>query len=432
MGSSRVGGARRPRSSPSPCAAAVVYAHRRAPLRPPVRAGAPATLFATSAFTRRDRPRRRPARARRSGGDGRDVALRRRARVRATGRVGRVRRLAAAVRLRPPACALVLVAHAAVLAFGRRPTRQRDWPSQPGVVTALAAPAVVRGARGAPAPARPAAPAQPGATSRARCTTRAGGTSCCSRSRPAAPPCSQLGCAAGRGGVEAHAARRRGPARRWRACSSSRSPARRWIPATWPSSTPALCAARGVGLVARLRLGGRRRRCRSRSRSLLSGFRVAQLERCDARELARGVAYALASRGRRTTGSWSLRPARISAFSFYAGRGRGSLTAGGPRVFVVVGAGDDASALQVSRRASRVPAYALRGERRFGSHLWVQEWDRTGLPVVARAPGRDRRARSPRSAAAGRRTRAGRARSGGAGSGPSPPAARSAAGRARS
>jgi len=33
-----------------------------------------------------------------------------------------------------------------------------------------------------------------------------------------------------------------------------------------------------------------------------------------------------------------------------------------------------------SLRAVRPPAYALRAEQRFGSHLRVQEWDRTGLP----------------------------------------------------
>ena len=39
----------------------------------------------------------------------------------------------------------------------------------------------------------------------------------------------------------------------------------------------------------------------------------------------------------------------------------------------------DEDALEISRRAARAPAYALRGEHRFGSTLRVQRWERTGL-----------------------------------------------------
>ena len=142
-------------------------------------------------------------------------------------------------------------------------------------------------------------------------------------------------------------------------------------------STPALCLLAAVGLVARLRWAVLA--VVAVATLALSGYRVVQLERLRTEEWRSAVSYAIAARG--AGDRIVVAPARaLSAFSYYAGRDRGSLTPGGPRVFVVVRAGAEAAALAASRRAVHPPAYALRGERRFGRHLWVQEWDRTGLP----------------------------------------------------
>lgn len=111
----------------------------------------------------------------------------------------------------------------------------------------------------------------------------------------------------------------------------------------------------------------------------LAGVRLVQLERSTTENWRAATAYALFAKGPEDRVVVAP-PRAITAFSYYSGRDKGSLTPGGPKVFVVVRADDDATALATSRRAVRPPAYALRGERRFGRHLWVQEWDRTGLP----------------------------------------------------
>lgn len=112
---------------------------------------------------------------------------------------------------------------------------------------------------------------------------------------------------------------------------------------------------------------------------ILSGLRVAQSLRSTPENWRAASAYALARKepGDRVV----ITPARaISAFSYYAGKNRGSLTAGGPTAFVVVRAATEAEAVAFARKAVGAPAYALRDERRFGSHLRVQRWERTGLP----------------------------------------------------
>lgn len=113
---------------------------------------------------------------------------------------------------------------------------------------------------------------------------------------------------------------------------------------------------------------------------VLIGVRLAQLEHSLSEDWRTAADYALSSRGPHDR--VVVAPARaLAAFAFYAGPDRGSLTPGGPIAFVVVRAHSSEDALELSRAAARAPAYALRGERRFGSHLWVQQWERTGLPA---------------------------------------------------
>jgi hypothetical protein len=112
----------------------------------------------------------------------------------------------------------------------------------------------------------------------------------------------------------------------------------------------------------------------------VSGVRVAQSIRSTPENWRAAATYALARKqpGDRVV----VAPARaITAFSYYAGPNRGSLTARGPTVFVLVRATSEADAVELARHAVRPPAYAFRDERRFGSDLRVQLWERTGLPA---------------------------------------------------
>jgi len=112
----------------------------------------------------------------------------------------------------------------------------------------------------------------------------------------------------------------------------------------------------------------------------LSGFRVAQSVRSTPENWPAAAAYVLARKepGDRVV----VAPARaITAFSYYAGRDRGSLTAAGPTAFVIVRSADEADAVAFARKVVGAPAYALRDERHFGSDLRVQRWERTGLPA---------------------------------------------------
>ncbi len=79
-------------------------------------------------------------------------------------------------------------------------------------------------------------------------------------------------------------------------------------------------------------------------------------------------------------------PARaIAALAYYAGPDRGSTTAAGPTAFVLVRARDARDAVEQARGAVRPPAYALRAQRRWGRRLWLQRWERTGLPPAPRS-----------------------------------------------
>jgi hypothetical protein len=144
-------------------------------------------------------------------------------------------------------------------------------------------------------------------------------------------------------------------------------------------STPAICLLSAVGLVARLRLGVVA--AVALATLAMSGVRLSELNRSTPENWRAAVSYATASKN--DDHRIVVAPRRaLSAFSFYAGRDKGSLTPAGPTVFVVVRGEDEATALAVSRRAVDAPVYALRSERSFGRHLWVQEWDRTGLPAA--------------------------------------------------
>ena len=113
---------------------------------------------------------------------------------------------------------------------------------------------------------------------------------------------------------------------------------------------------------------------------VVAGIRVTQSATTPAEDWRAATAYALSTKEPRDRAV--IAPSRgITAFAFYAGPDRGSLTAAGPTAFVVVRARSDGDALKTARRAVRPPAYALREERRFGRHLWVQQWERTGLPT---------------------------------------------------
>jgi len=142
-------------------------------------------------------------------------------------------------------------------------------------------------------------------------------------------------------------------------------------------STPALCLLAGVGLI---RIPMRELVAAAAVATVaLGSARLVQLDRHATESWRAAISYVTSSKhaGDRIV----VAPARaISAFSYYAGPDRGSLSPGGPVSFVVVRAVDEAGAVAAARTAVHAPAYALRGERRFGRHLWVQEWDRTGLP----------------------------------------------------
>jgi mannosyltransferase len=142
-------------------------------------------------------------------------------------------------------------------------------------------------------------------------------------------------------------------------------------------STPALCLFAAVGLV---RIPRRELLAAAAVTTLaLGSARLVQLDRHATESWRAAISYVTSSKhaGDRIV----VAPARaLSAFSYYAGPDRGSLSPGGPTSFVVVRAVDEAAAVAAARKAVHAPAYALRGERRFGRHLRVQEWDRTGLP----------------------------------------------------
>ena len=110
----------------------------------------------------------------------------------------------------------------------------------------------------------------------------------------------------------------------------------------------------------------------------VSGVRIAQDVRSTPEDWSGAVTYALATRepGDRVV----VAPARaLAAFSYYAGKNRGSRTAGGQTDLVVVRADTQEDALEAARGTVRPPAYALLDVRPFGRNLWVQRWERTGL-----------------------------------------------------
>jgi mannosyltransferase len=110
-----------------------------------------------------------------------------------------------------------------------------------------------------------------------------------------------------------------------------------------------------------------------------AGYRTVELERKTEENWRAAATYALAAKD--PLDRVVVAPARaITAFAYYAGPDRGSTTAGGTTVFVLVRATDQEAALDAARDAVRVPAYALRDVRRFGTHVFVQRWERTGLP----------------------------------------------------
>ena len=113
---------------------------------------------------------------------------------------------------------------------------------------------------------------------------------------------------------------------------------------------------------------------------VLAAVRIVQLQRTSLESWRAATAYALAARkeGDRVVVA---PPRALAAFSYYAGPDRGSLVPGGPTALVIVRALAADDALEIARRAARAPAYALRDERRFGRHLGVERWDRTGLPA---------------------------------------------------
>jgi hypothetical protein len=118
---------------------------------------------------------------------------------------------------------------------------------------------------------------------------------------------------------------------------------------------------------------------------VLAGYRTVELERKTEENWRDATRYALATKD--PVDRIVVAPARaITAFAYYAGPDRGSTTAGGTTVFVLVRASDQEGALDAARDAVRVPAYALRDVRRFGRHVFVQRWERTGLPPGSQRP----------------------------------------------
>jgi mannosyltransferase len=271
-----------------------------------------------------------------------------------------------------PSCALVLVAHAAMLFFGRRAT-----------------PASIRGAVAAAALATPAVAgvlaarrrlidplAQPGLGDVARAVHEASGRNVIVLV-VAATGLALL--------VHAAAAGRRADALAllgvWAGVPLAAvlvlSIARPSLDVRYLAvSTPALSLLGGFGL----RRAARREVAAAVALAslALSGVRLAQLDRRTLENWPAAVAYATTTKeqGDRIV---IAPPRALSAFSYYAGPGRGSLEAGGATAFVIVRGTNDEAALDAARSAVHVPAYALRGEHRFGRHLRVQEWNRTGL-----------------------------------------------------
>jgi hypothetical protein len=142
-------------------------------------------------------------------------------------------------------------------------------------------------------------------------------------------------------------------------------------------ATPALATLAGAGLVALWRREGVV--AAAAAMLALAGVRLAQLERSNPEDWPAAVSFVEAER--QAKGRVVVAPARaLSAFSFYAGRNRGSLTPAGSTVLVVTRADDDVAALATAREAVNAPAYALLASRRFGERLQVQTWARTGLP----------------------------------------------------
>jgi len=112
----------------------------------------------------------------------------------------------------------------------------------------------------------------------------------------------------------------------------------------------------------------------------LAGLRLADVVRRTPENWRAAVATAFAAR--QPEDRVVVAPGRaISAFAFYAGPDRGSLTPKGPATLVVVRAPDAAGAIAAGRASVQPPAYALRDIRRLGGLLWLQRWERTGLPA---------------------------------------------------
>ncbi len=273
-------------------------------------------------------------------------------------------------------CALVLVAHAAMLAFGSPPARRAVAAT--AITAALAAPAVVvvlAVHRHLIDPLR-----QPGLGDVARAVHDASGRNSVILAVAAIGLALLVYDAATGHGADALAL-----LGAWTAAPLAAvlvlSIARPSLDARYLAvSTPAVSLPGGFGF-GRL---ARREVAAAVGIAILalSGVRLSQLERRTAENWPAVVSYTVRSqqRGARIV----IAPARaISAFAYYAGPGRGSLEPGGPAAFVVVRAGSEGAALDAARTSVRAPAYALRNELRFGRHLWVQEWDRTGLPPAS-------------------------------------------------
>ncbi len=271
-------------------------------------------------------------------------------------------------------CTLVLVAHAAMLVFGCRPTR-RAWVSV-AAVSAIAAPAVVAVLAAHRHLIDPLV--QPSLGDVGRATHDASGrnvlllalalfgAALLVREAAAGDNVPTLALLSAWTGTPLAAAL---------ALSIARpSLDERYLAV----STPALCLLAAVGLA---RIPRRELLAAAAVATLaFSSARLVQLDRNTTESWRAAISYVASSK--RAGDRIVVAPARaIGAFSYYAGPDRGSISPGGPVSFVVVRAIDHAGAVAAARKAVHAPAYALRRERRFGRHLWVQEWDRTGLGV---------------------------------------------------
>jgi len=269
-------------------------------------------------------------------------------------------------------CALVLVAHAATLLFGQRPTRRAVGFTT--ATAALATPAVVAVLASRRHVLDPLV--QPGLGDVARAVHDASGRNVLLLAAAAAG----LGWLihAATSGREADSLALLGV---WTVTPVAAALALSIVRPSLDSRylavcTPALALLGGVGLI---RIPRREPAVAALVAILaLSGVRLAQLDRRTIEDWPAAVAYA--TNAKKTGDRIVIAPRRaLSAFAYYAGPGRGSLAARGATALVVVRAADETTALKTARSAVHVPAYALRGERRFGRHLWVQEWDRTGV-----------------------------------------------------